>query len=404
MSVSADPPDGGGGVYLDYNATTPVDPSVLEAVLPWLSGEFGNPSSSYAAGVAAREALEAARGRVAAFVGAGSDTVVFAGSGSEADLLAVRGAVLGSVSGPEDTESGAGGAGPHVVTQATEHPAVLAACEELRRWHGVDVTVLPVDRHGLVDPAAVAEAITPATVLVSVMHANNETGTLQPIREIAALTRERGVLLHTDAAQSAGKVDLDVEELGVDLMTLVGHKMYAPKGIAALYVREGVVLHPVVGGGGQERGLRAGTENVAFAVGMGRAADLAADALGRGETVRLTGLRDRLEEQLRVLLPGRVHLNGHREQRLPNTLNVSIDGTRALSLLPLLDTVAASAGSACHAGRDRPSPVLQAMATGTDRALGALRLSLGRWTTAADVDTAARAIAIAADHVRADVS
>lgn len=384
-------------VYLDHNATTPVDPAVLEAMLPWLSDQFGNPSSTYARGVTARAALEEARGRVATLVGAGSGELVFTGSGSEADLLAVRGAVLGHILG-QGTDGRPRGPEhrPHVVTQATEHPAVLAACAELRRWHDVEVSVLPVDRHGQVTPAAVADAITPATVLVSLMHANNETGTLQPIREISAVTRERGVLLHTDAAQSAGKVALDVHELGVDLMTVVGHKMYAPKGVAALYVRDGVVLHPTIGGGGQERGLRAGTENVAFAVGLGRAADLAADALAHGESERLTGLRDLLEQRLEALLPGRVHLNGHREQRLPNTLNVSIEGTRALSLLPRLDAVAASAGSACHAGQDEPSPVLAAMGLSLDRALSAIRLSVGRSTTAAEVETAARTIAAAA--------
>lgn len=385
-------------VYLDHNATTPVDPSVLETMLPWFSGEFGNPSSTSARGVAAKEALEDARGRVATFVGATSGDVVFTGSGSEADALALRGAVLGLPRAGQGTREplSTGEVRPHVVTQATEHPAVLAACEELQRWHGVDVTVLPVDRHGLVSPAAVAEAISPATVLVSIMHANNETGTLQPIRDIAAVTREQGVLLHTDAAQSAGKMPLDVEELGVDLMTVVGHKMYAPKGIAALYVRDGVTLHPLIGGGGQERGLRAGTENVAFAVGMGHAADLAADALRRGENGRLTRVRDLLEEQLRALLPGRVHLNGHRDQRLPNTVNVSIEGTRALSLLPRLEAVAASAGSACHAGQDRPSPVLKAMGLSPERALSAIRLSVGRWTSPPDVEAAARAIARAA--------
>ncbi|MCA1783887.1 MAG: cysteine desulfurase [Intrasporangiaceae bacterium] len=386
-------------VYLDYNATTAVDPAVLEVMLPWLSAEFGNPSSSYGRGTRAREAVEDTRARMAALVGARSGSVVFTGSGSEADLLAVRGSVLGILAAREDAAQLLGGHAvrrPHVITQATEHPAVLAACDELHRWHGAEVTVLPVDEHGLVDPAAVAEAITSATVLVSVMHANNETGTLQPIRDIAAVTRQRGVLLHTDAAQSAGKVSLDVEELGVDLLTVVGHKMYAPKGIAALYVRDGLVLHPVVAGGGQERGVRAGTENVAFAVGLGRAADLATEALAGGERNRLTRLRDRLEQRLGALLPGRVHLNGHRDQRLPNTVNVSIDRTRALSLLAALERVEASAGSACHAGQDRPSPVLQAMGISTERALAAVRLSIGRFTTEAEVEIAAEAIADAA--------
>lgn len=381
-------------IYLDHNATTPVDPRVFTAMTPYLTSEWGNPSSSHAYGVRAHTALEDARARVAALIGANPSEIVFTGSGSEADALAIRGAVLAALT--SDPRFAGTGTRPHVITQATEHPAVLAACQELADLHGVEVTVLPVDGAGRLSPDDVAAAITPATVLVTVMHANNETGTLQPLREIAAVTHARGVLLHTDAAQSVGKVPVDVRELGVDLLTVVGHKMYAPKGIAALYVRDGVALRPLAGGGGQEHGLRAGTENVAYAVGLGRAADLAIASLAAGESARLADLRDRLEARLRESLPGRVHLNGHRAERLPNTLNIRIDGVRALTLLAAVPSVAASAGSACHAGQDRPSPVLTAMGLGEREALTALRLSVGRWTTAEEIDSAAEAIARAA--------
>ena len=383
-------------IHLDHNATTPVDPRVLTAMTPYLTSEWGNPSSSHAYGVRARVALEDARTRVATLIGAGPSEITFTGSGSEADALAIRGAVLAALTSDPRFAGTLTRTRPHVITQATEHPAVLAACRELADLHGVEVTVLPVDGAGRLSPDDVAAAITPATVLVTVMHANNETGTIQPIRDIAAVTRARGVLLHTDAAQSVGKVPVDVGELGADLATVVGHKMYAPKGIAALYVRDGVALRPLAGGGGQEHGLRAGTENVAHAVGLGRAADLAIASLAAGESARLADLRDRLEARLRDALPGRVHLNGHRTERLPNTLNVRIDGVRALTLLAAVPSVAASAGSACHAGRDRPSPVLTAMGLGEREALTALRLSVGRWTTAEEIDSAAEAIARAA--------
>lgn len=374
-----------GLVYLDYNATTPVDPAVVQAMLPFWAEHFGNPSSSHGYGGAARDGLEQARAQVAALLGApASSSIVFTGTGSEADALAIRGAVLGSTRGAR---------GAHVITQATEHPAVLAAFEYLRDLHEARVTVLPVDGTGQVDPSAVAAALTDDTVLVSVMHANNETGTIQPIAEISRIAHARGALVHCDAAQSVGKIDVDVTTLGVDLLTVVGHKVYAPKGIAALYVGHGVPLRPVVDGGGQEGGLRAGTENVAYAVGLGVAAQLAAQALSSGESARLERLRDRLHRGLQEKLPGRVHLNGHPELRLPNTLNVSIDGVRALTVLERLDAVATSAGSACHAGSDRPSPVLTAMGFPYDRAIAALRLSLGRWSTADEVDVAAATIA-----------
>lgn len=376
-----------GPVYLDYNATTPVDPRVAAAMGPYLTDFFGNPASGHPYGAEPRRALAGARAEVAALIGARADEVVFTASGSEADLLALRGAVLA-----------AGRPRPRVITQATEHPAVLETCRALERLHAVRVTVLPVDGDGLVAPAALAAALTEDTVLVSVMAANNETGALQPIAELAALAREHGALFHCDAAQAAGRIPLDVGQLGVDLLTLAGHKMYAPKGVAALYVREGVRLEPVVYGGGQERGLRAGTESVALAVALGTAARIAAEDLAGGEQARIAALRDELHQRLAAALPGRVHLNGPDRRRLPNTLNVSLDGVRGHELLAAAPEIAASTGSACHSGTHAPSPVLTAMGLGSARALAALRLSLGRWSTTADIETAADVLVKAAEQ------
>ncbi|MFF9194238.1 cysteine desulfurase family protein [Streptomyces sp. NPDC014779] len=254
------------------------------------------------------------------------------------------------------------------------------------------MTLLPVDREGLVEPTALAAAFTEDTVLVSVMAANNETGALQPVAELAAMAHEHGALFHCDAAQAVGKIPLDVQSLGVDLLTVVGHKMYAPKGAAALYVREGMALEPVVYGGGQERGLRAGTENVALAVALGTAAWIAAAELADGAPARITALRDDLHQRLAVALPGRVRLNGPEKNRLPNTLNISVEGVLGHELLAAVGQIAASTGSACHSGTHTPSPVLTAMGLDSARALGALRLSLGRWTTPGDIETAAAAL------------
>lgn len=372
-------------LYLDYNGTTPVDPAVVEAMLPFLTHAFGNPSSSHAYGRAAASAVAEARAAVAELIGAASGSVVFTGSGSEADALAITGTAL-AARRP--------GFRPHVVTQATEHPAVLAAVADLET-QGCDVTVVGVDAAGRVSPEAVAQAITASTVLVSVMHANNETGVIQPVAAIAAAAHARGVAMHCDAAQSLGKIDVRVDDLGVDLLTVVGHKVYAPKGVAALWVRDGHALRPLIGGGGQEGGLRAGTENVASIVALGRAAQLAADALAAGETDRLAALRDALAAGLERALPGRLRIHGD-EPRLPNTLSAAIVGTRALTLLESLDGLAASAGSACHAGQDAPSPVLAAMGVDEPTALATLRLSLGRWTTADDIAEAVHLIASSA--------
>jgi cysteine desulfurase len=375
------PPDG--LVYLDYNATTPVDPRVVAAMLPYLTTCFGNPSSSHSYGADPAAALVTARAQLAALIGARPPEIVFTGSGSEANLLALRGATVRTP-------------GAHIITQATEHPAVLQTCQALARLHGVRVTVLPIGADGRLDPATLAAALRDSgATLVSVMAANNETGVLQPIRELAALAHHHGALFHCDAAQAAGKIPLAVAALGADLLTVVGHKMYAPKGIGALYVRTGVELEPVVYGWGQEHGLRAGTENVALTAAFGAAAALAADDVARNVPARIARLRDQLHQQLSTALPGRVHLNGHPDHRLPNTLNVSIDGTRGHEILTLTTDIAASTGSACHSGTHTPSPVLEAMRLDTARALSALRLSLGRWSTPDDIEKAVTALVAA---------
>jgi cysteine desulfurase len=293
----------GGPIYLDYNATTPVDPRIAEAALPYLTHHFGNPSSGHRYADQPRAALAAARAQVANLICAEPDNVVFTGSGTEADALAIQGAVLATD-------------GRHMISQTTEHPAVLGACATLSRRHGIETTYLPVNAYGLVNPDDLRAALAQPTSLVSIMYANNETGVLQPIAELAAIAHEHGALLHTDAAQAVGKIPVDVAELDVDLLTVVGHKMYAPKGVGALYVRPGVRLEPLVRGGGQEHGLRAGTENTAWAVALGAAARIAgAELIDEGN--RLRGLRGRLHQRLIDHLPNRVQLNGHPEQRLP---------------------------------------------------------------------------------------
>jgi cysteine desulfurase len=363
-------------IYLDYNATTPIAPEVVDAIRPYLERQFGNPSSAHAFGAEAADAVARARAQVAGLLGAERDAITFTGSGSEADTLAIVGVALARL-GERD----------HLVLSAVEHPGVVAACRYLERRFAFRVTVVPVDRFGLGDPDDVHRAIEPGTALVSVMHANNEVGTIQPIAEIAAVAREHGVLVHTDAAQSVGKIPVDVEELGVDLLTVVGHKMYAPKGIGALYVRPGTRLDPVIHGGGQEGGLRAGTENVPYIAGLGAAAALGSRRLAAGAHRDMQRMRDRLH----AALPD-VALNGHAQRRLPNTLNVSFPGVDGEALLARTPSIAASTGSACHSGRTEPSGVLMAMGLDEQRALGAVRLSLGYDTTGAEVDAAAAAL------------
>ena len=363
-------------IYLDYNATTPIAREVVAAILPFLEEQFGNPSSSHAYAVVAHDAVAEARSHVSRLLGCEPEQIVFTGAGSEANNLAIKGVAFALRE-----------RGDHLITSAVEHPAVLATCEYLARRFGYRLTVVPVDSTGLVDPSDIERAIEQSTVLITIMHANNEVGTLQPIAEIAEVAHRHGVVFHTDAAQSVGKVPTRVDDLGVDLLTVVGHKMYAPKGIGVLYVRPGTPLDSLVHGAGHEGGLRAGTENVPYIVGLGRAAALAAERLGSGGMSRIEKLRDRLHLRLRDGVPG-LFLNGHPERRLPNTLNVSfpdVDGEELLARTPL---VAASTGSACHAGRTEPSGVLTAMGIGRQRALGAVRLSLGHPTTDRDIEAA----------------
>lgn len=382
-------------VYLDYNATTPVDPGVADAIALALRELWGNPSSSHALGKAAHDAVEIARGQLAALLGANPDEVVFTGGGSEASNQAIKGTclrrprgLLGRLFGGRSPDA------VHVVTTAIEHPATLEPVQFLGRL-GADVTVLPVDRFGMVDPDAVRKAITSRTRLVSVMHSNNEVGTLMPVKEIAAVCRDRGVLVHTDCAQSLGKVPVDVNDLGVDLLTVAGHKQYAPKGVGALFVRRGVQLEPLIHGAGHEGGRRAGTENVPYLVGLGKAAELARASLPAAAE-RLRTLRDRLHDALRAGLGDRVVLNGHPERRLPNTLNVSFLGHFGSELLAKVPGIAASTGSACHEGKVTRSPVLCAMEVPLEVNHGAVRLTVGRFTTDEDVDHAAEMLVKAA--------
>ncbi|MBW1646157.1 MAG: cysteine desulfurase [Deltaproteobacteria bacterium] len=378
-------------IYLDYNGTTAVDPRVREAMLPYLGELYGNPSSSHWAGRQVQPALARAREQVAALVGGEPEEIVFTAGGSESDNLALKGLLLGRWA---DRLSQV-----HVVTSAVEHPAVYQTCRYLESL-GVRVTYLEVDRQGRLTAAQVAAVLTEQTVLVSLMLANNETGVVFPLAEIAALTRERGILLHTDAVQAVGKVPLDVHELGIDLLAISGHKFYAPKGIGALWVRSGVELEPLVHGGGQEGGRRSGTEAVAAAVALGQAAELVL-AGQEEESRRVAGLRDRLEEQLLAAVPG-IEFHGRSAPRVPNTSNFSVSGVDGESLRLHLDLrgFAVSAGSACASGSGKGSRVLLAMGVPPGIAQSSLRVSIGRWTTAAEIDAFVAALAAVTADLR----
>ncbi len=364
-----------GRIYFDHAATTPVDPDVVEAMLPFLTSEFGNPSSIYYRGRQARRALDEARDAVAQAIGAQSPReIIFTGGGSEADNLALKGVAWAY----RDR-------GRHIVTTAIEHHAVLRAAKSLGD-QGFDVTYVRPDAHGIVAPEAVREAIRDDTILISVMHANNETGTLQPIREIAAIARERGIVFHTDAVQTVGHLPVDVSELGCDLLSLAAHKFYGPKGVGALYVRRSASLAPLIHGGGQEQERRAGTENVAGIVGMAKALELSAvDRPQRLEKIRR--LRDRLEAGILSAIEG-ARLNGHPHERLPGHLNVTFDGIEGESLLLNLDMqgIEASSGSACTSGSIEASHVLLAMGLDRKAALGSIRFSLGKRNTIEEID------------------
>ena len=366
-------------VYLDYNATTPIDPRVADAIVPFLREHFGNPSSAHIYGRRAREAVEQARDEAARLIGATAEEIVFTGCATEANNLAIQGVARALR-----------GAKRHLITSAIEHPSVLQPFLRLQA-DGWGLTILPVDRNGRVDPADVARALRADTALVSVMHANNETGTIQPVAEIAAIARPHGVLVHTDAAQSIGKIAVNVDALGVDLLTLAGHKFYAPKGVGVLYVRRGIPMASVLVGAEQERGLRPGTENVPAIVGLGKAAELARQRLPEAQP-RLRQLRDLLHGLLLGQIPGLV-LNGHLTERLPNTLNVSFPDVDGRALLQhASERVAASVGAACHGDGHEVSGVLAAMSVPPAQARGAVRLSVGLPLSNDDVQQAAHAL------------
>jgi len=376
-------------IYLDYNATTPVDPAVLDAMLPYLQGEFGNPSSAHGLGGRAHDAVEAARAEVAALIGAVPDEIVFTSGGTEASNIAIRGAVR------IDAKRRA------VVTSMIEHPATEACCAFLE-GEGHKVTRVPAQADGLIDPARVATAIDDDTALVTIIHAQNEIGTIQPIKDIAAAARRRGALVHVDAAQSVGKIAVDVEELGADLLSIAGHKLYAPKGVGVLYVRRGTAVPPLLLGAGQERGRRPGTENVPYIVALGEACRIAGALLER-EATRLSALAGELFAALKRDIPGIV-LVGHPTRRLPNTLNVLFPDASGRQVLEQCPRVMASTGSACHAGSEEPSAILTALGIVRGKALGAVRLSLGRSTKEDDIAAAARALAQAWQRVASAVA
>jgi len=365
-------------IYLDYNATTPTDPRVAESMTPYLTGFYGNPSSGHRFGREAKAAVEGARAQVASCLGCATDEIIFTSGGSESDNLALRGVV-------------AARGGGHVITSSIEHPAVLEVALALEMEGLIELTVVGVDAMGRIDPDEVTGAVQENTILVSIMLANNEVGTLQPVAEVAKHCRERGVLVHTDAAQAVGKIPVDVETLGVDLLTVAGHKLYAPKGIGALYIRSGVEVEPIIRGAGHERRLRAGTENILEMVGLGAASALVRDE-PKTEHARIEALGDRLRERLAAGVDGLIeHAAG--AERLPNTLSVCLPGAHAGDLLEAIgDEVAASAGAACHGFNIQVSHVLAAMGVTPDVAMGTIRLSVGRFTTGEEVDRGAEII------------
>ena len=364
-------------IYLDHSATTPVDPRVVEAMVPYLSDRFGNPSSLHRLGREAGQALDRARQTVAEILHAHPHEIIFTSCGTESDNLALRGVALAQR---------ARGRGNHIVVSAIEHHAVLTTAEDLRDRYGFELTIVPVDADGLVSPQAVAEALRPDTVIVSIMYANNEVGSIQPLAEISAHTRARGIPLHTDAVQAGGYLSLDVDALGVDLLSLSAHKFYGPKGIGLLYVRSGVPLWPQQTGGGHERRRRAGTENVASIVALATALAIAQEERV-AEAARLQSLRDDLIARMEEGVPS-VRLTGHRMQRLPGHASFLVHGVEAEGMLMGLDLagICASSGSACTSGAQEPSHVLTAMGISRVDAVGHLRLTLGRSTTRAQID------------------
>jgi cysteine desulfurase len=366
-------------IYLDYNATTPLSQVVKAELVRLLQLDLGNPSSRHWAGAPAAEIVELSRIRIASLIGCDPTEIIFTSGGTEADNHAIKGVFFANRHRLKQ---------PHFIISSIEHPAVTEPLRFLETL-GARVTRVPVDEYGLVDPTDVQRAIEPETVLISIMLANNEVGTIQPIEEIAAIARTHGVLIHTDAAQAVGKIPVDVESMGVDMLSIAGHKLYAPQGIGALYVREGIELSPFMHGAGHEGGRRAGTENILEIAALGAACQEAADWSDDG---RIESLRDYFWKRLQVECGERVHLNGHPIKRLPNTLNVSFDGIAGYDLLAHLPFLAASTGSACHAGKQHLSPVLTAMGLSSERCLGAVRFSLGRSSFKEEIDTVESAL------------
>lgn len=374
-------------IYLDYNATTPHDPEVIAAMRPYLEEQFGNPSSSHWYGVQTRKAIEEARRQVAAFLDCQPGEIVFTSGGTESNNHAIKGVAWSRRE-----------KGNHIVTSQIEHPAVIEVCKALEE-EGFRISYLPVDELGQVSLSEFEDTLRQDTILVTIMHANNEVGTVQPIEAIARLARERGIAVHTDAAQSGGKIPTDVEVLGADLLSIAGHKLYAPKGIGALYVRKGIQLAKLLHGASQEGGWRPGTENVLEIVGLGKACEVAHRDLTVHQ-VHMKEMRDLLEQRLRQEVTD-VRINGHPEQRLPNTLSISFHGVDAAALLnAMAPSVAASAGAACHSGTLHLSHVLKAMNLPVEWAQGTVRLSTGRMTTQADIERAVQVIAESVVHMR----
>jgi len=364
-------------IYLDHNASTPILPEVLDAMLPYLRDNYGNPSSTHTYGRTMLAAVEQARGQVADLITCKPDELFFTSGGTEANNLAIRGVAA------------AFPASRHLVTSMIEHPATTGPCAQLER-HGYTVFRAPVDETGCVVPNAIRASLCGETVLVTIMHANSETGTFQPIREIAEMAHSVGALMHSDAAQSCGKVELSVDHEMVDLLSIAGHKLYAPQGVGALYVRQGTAIRPLLIGAGHERGLRPGTENVASIVGLGKACEIARGSQAQ-EGERLIRLRERLWGRLQESIPG-MALNGHPSDRLPNTLNIRFPGVSGNALLTACPDIAASTGSACHEAGENASAVILAMGIPQQAAIGSVRLTLGRGNDEDEIDRAANAL------------
>lgn len=361
-------------IYLDYNATTPIDKNVSEEMKPYIDEYFGNPSSGHALGKKSKEAIQIARKRVAGLIGSKPEEIVFTSGGSESNNMVLKGVSFSLKN-----------KGNHIITSGIEHPAIINPCKYLEQ-NGYHITYVPVDKFGMVNPEDVKKSINSKTILITIMHANNEVGTLQPIEEIGVIAQEHGILFHTDAAQSVGKILTKVTDLNVDFLSIAGHKLYAPKGVGALYIRAGISIEPLIHGAGQEFGKRAGTENVIYNVALGKASEIAQAYIESSPITTMTELRDYFHNKLIEYFGDIVFLNGHPEKRLPNTLNVSFKGYIGSEVLNKNPEIAASTGSACHEGKNLVSPVLKAMDTAEEIAMGTIRFSMGRFTSKKDIE------------------